>query len=100
MYWETVIFLGNEYMVTIDYEETGDYTLEVYKVGNLWSSITIEGLSKEEADEIIKALEGKEPRQIDDWVDCVFFPEPVAGKHAQEIFEDRLKKAMKERRCI
>jgi stress response protein SCP2 len=99
MYWETVIFMGSEYMVTIDHEDTGDYTFEVYKVGNTWSSITIEGLSKEEIDEIIKALKGKEPKQVDDWVDCVFFSKPIAGKHAQEIFEDRLKKAIEERRC-
>jgi len=100
MYWETVMFMGNKYIVSIDDGGMRGFIFTVSKVGVPLNLVIIDGLTKEEADKIIKALKSKEPKQIDDWVDCVFFSEPIAGKHAQEIFEDRLKKAMEEGRCV
>ena len=100
MQWETVMFMGNEYIVSIDDGGMRGYVLTVSRVGKPYYLVMIDGLTKEETDEITKVLKNKEPRQVDDWVDCVFFSEPIAGKHAQEIFEDRLKKAMEEGRCV
>ena len=83
-------FKGREYTITVSEEGMGNYIFTVSRVGRPWFSIVIDGLTKQEAEKLVRVLRGMKPVCIDCWVDFVFFNEDLNGKHAQEHIEDRL----------
>jgi len=83
-------FEGREYIVSIAEGGAGDYVFTVGRKNRPWFSIIIDGLTKEEAEKLVRVLRGMKPVCIDCWVDLVFFNEPISGKHAQKHYEDRL----------
>ena len=83
-------FEGREYIVSIAEGGVDDYVFTVGRKNRPWFSIIIDGLTKKEAEKLVRVLRGMKPVCIDCWVDFVFFSEDLNGKHAQEHYEDRL----------
>jgi len=83
-------FKGRRYIITIDDDGMRGYVFTISKVGRPHYSVIIDGLTKEEAEKLVRILKNMKPICIDCWVEFVFFSEDLNGKHAQEYFEDRL----------
>jgi len=92
---ESYKFEGREYIVSIAEESTDNYVFTVGRKNRPWFSIIIDGLTKQEAEKLIRVLRGMKPVCIDCWVDFVFFNEDLNGKHTQEHFEKRLEWVIK-----
>ena len=88
-------FEGRKYIVSISEESTDNYVFTVGRKNRPWFSIIIDGLTKQEAEKLIRVLRGMKPVCIDCWVDFVFFNEDLNGKHTQEHFEKRLEWVIK-----
>ncbi len=88
-------FEGREYTITISDDGMRGYVFVVSKAGRPHYSIIIDGLTKQEAEKLVRVLRGMKPVCIDCWVDFVFFNGDLNGKHAQEHFENRLEWVVK-----
>jgi len=88
-------FEGRVYTITISEEGTDNYVFTVGRKNRPWYSVIIDGLTKQEAEKLVRVLRGMKPMCIDCWVEFVFFSEPINGKHAQEYFEKRLEWVIK-----
>jgi len=91
----TMTLSGKKYDVLISWDgvcgsNSGIFVIHNKETGGV---VTIDGLSEYEVRKLYTLLSNV--KDIDEWVNTTFeMDKPIAGKHAQEYFEDRLNKVI------
>lgn len=87
-------YTGKKYSVMVYYEGDDNGEFVVYNREKERDVVVIDGLTEYEVYRLRDVLNNV--KDIDDWVNTTFeMDKPINGKHAQEYFEDRLFKVIK-----